>query len=267
MSALTELYKRWQLFRHKPRHFRLRPGTIDRRLFREVVVANAYELPPRFAPTDVLLDVGAHVGCFALAALRRGAGTVWCCEPAAANFALLEHNLAPFGPRAPLLRAAVWRSDEAVPLLPFRNPTPRNTGAGGVGDGPGGEKVPALPFDRLVERACARGPGRVRLAKLDCEGAEWPALLTSRALHRVDALCGEYHLGPLSEQFAGTADPARARAVLADCLAAHGLRCRLAPHPQAPHLGLFFAERGPAEGAGALVLWPSPLDSRSQICE
>jgi hypothetical protein len=33
----------------------------------------------------------------------------------------------------------------------------------------------------------------VRLLKLDCEGAEWPILLTSRRLHLIDEICGEFH--------------------------------------------------------------------------
>jgi hypothetical protein len=33
---------------------------------------------------------------------------------------------------------------------------------------------------------------RVRLLKLACEGAEWPILVTSKELRRVDAICGKY---------------------------------------------------------------------------
>ena len=33
----------------------------------------------------------------------------------------------------------------------------------------------------------------MRLLKLDCEGAEWPILLTSRRLHLIDEIVGEFH--------------------------------------------------------------------------
>ena len=31
------------------------------------------------------------------------------------------------------------------------------------------------------------------MLKLDCEGAEWPILLTSQRLHLIDEICGEFH--------------------------------------------------------------------------
>ena len=42
MGVLKELYRRFQLLLHKPRHWQLRPDTIDRRIFREVVIHNEY---------------------------------------------------------------------------------------------------------------------------------------------------------------------------------------------------------------------------------
>jgi FkbM family methyltransferase len=242
MGWLTELRRRWQIARHKPRHWRLRPDTIDRRLFREVVVHNDYQLPSRFDPQDVILDVGAHTGSFAYAMLRRGAGTVYCCEPDPANFRLLQHNLRAWPGRVHLACCAVWRSDQAVTHLPFHRPgDPRNTGAGCVAAN--GLRVPALPFDDLVRRAA--GPaGRIRLLKLDCEGAEWPILLTSRTLDRVDAICGEYHLPEASEPFVVAGYPEFTPRLLAGYLTAQGYAVRLPPgSPKNPRLGLFFAQR------------------------
>jgi FkbM family methyltransferase len=244
MGILTELYRRWQLARHKPRGWQLRPGTIDRRLFREVVIHNDYELPPRFEPHDVILDVGAHLGSFALAALRRGAGTVYCCEADPDNFRLLRHNLRPYRGRVRLLPHAVWRSDAKVTHLRLHNPEdPRNTGAIRVADRSGGPAVPVLPFDDLVLRATCGGAGRVRLLKLDCEGAEWPVLLTARTLSLVDALCGEYHLdactGPFRVAGHGTYSPE----LLERHLAEHGFRVRTRPAVKDPRFGLFFAQR------------------------
>ena len=33
----------------------------------------------------------------------------------------------------------------------------------------------------------------VGLLKLDCEGSEWPILATSRLLHKVERIAGEFH--------------------------------------------------------------------------
>jgi hypothetical protein len=42
-----------------------RPGTMDRMIFNGVVLHEEYRLPPCFAPADVVIDVGAHIGSFA----------------------------------------------------------------------------------------------------------------------------------------------------------------------------------------------------------
>jgi FkbM family methyltransferase len=244
LSLLTELYRRFVLFRHKPRHWRLRPGTIDRRLFREVVIHNDYDLPPRFDPTDVIVDVGGHIGSFTYAVLKRGAGTVYCCEADADNFRLLRHNLRPYGDRVRLLPWAVWRSDQRVTHLRLRTPEdPRNTGAIQVTTAGSGAAVPVLPFDELVLRAAAGGAGRIRLLKLDCEGAEWPILLTARRLDLVDAICGEYHLDACTGLFAVRGYSDYTPALLERHLAEHGFRVRSRPAAKDPRFGLFFAER------------------------
>ncbi len=81
MGVLKELYRQCQADLHKPRHWRLRPETIDRRVFRQVVVYNEYQLPSRFGPGDVVLDVGAHIGSFALAAPSAGPGPCSAGKP------------------------------------------------------------------------------------------------------------------------------------------------------------------------------------------
>ncbi|HWF54810.1 MAG TPA: hypothetical protein VG223_09290, partial [Solirubrobacteraceae bacterium] len=75
-----------------------------------------------------------------------------------------------------------------------------NTGGGSVLWGLG-EPVAKIAFDDVVDLATNRGERRVRLLKLDCEGAEWPIVLTSRRLHLIDEIVGEFHElgGPLPE--------------------------------------------------------------------
>ena len=253
MGLLTEVGRRFLLFCHKPRDWRLRPGTIDRRLFREVVVQNQYRLPRRFQRNDVVLDVGGHVGSFAYAVLRRGAGSVWCCEASATNFRLLHHNLFPYRDRVRLLYGAVWRSDADVSHLGLHNPdTEANTGALRVTDGTASRRVPVLPFDELIDRATDGGAWRVRLLKLDCEASEWPILLTSRRLDRIDAICGEYHVVPPAGPFAVAGFEEYTPGLLERHLGAHGFRVRTVPEPRQAGLGLFFAERGD-EGVGHVL--------------
>jgi hypothetical protein len=102
-----------------------------------------------------------------------------------------------------LVRGAAWRSDRNTDELRFDgyHPFPKsftgmegilNTGNGSVIWG-SGEPVAKIAFDEIVDRVTNRGEHRVRLLKLDCEGAEWPILLTSQRLGLIDEICGEFH--------------------------------------------------------------------------
>ena len=241
MGVLRDLYRNWLVRRHCPAHWRMRPRTIDRRIYRHVAIDNEYALPERFRPEDTVLDIGGHVGSFALAALRRGAGMVHAFEPDADNFAILAHNLAPYRDRVEIRQQAVWR-EPLVTLGIHNSIDPRNTGAAQVCLEHTGQGVAAVAFDDLVRDIA--GEGRLRLVKLDCEGAEWPILLTSQCLHLIDELCGEYHLLPLPEAFAVPGHATFSPHVLRECLEGAGFSVRLVPSGEEPFpTGLFFARR------------------------
>ncbi len=240
MGVLRDLYRTWLVARHSPAHWQMRPRTIDRRIFRHVVIDNEYALPDRFRPEDTILDIGGHVGSFSLAVLRRGAGMVHTCEPDAENFEVLVNNLAPYWDRVRLRRKAVWH--EPSTALGLHNPIdPRNTGAGQVCLESPAQAVAVVAFDDLVREIA--GGRRLRLVKLDCEGAEWPILLSSQCLHLIDELCGEYHLTPLPEAFAVPGHERFSPEVLRECLEGAGFSVRLVPTGEEPFpTGLFFAK-------------------------
>jgi FkbM family methyltransferase len=182
-----------------------RAGTLDGAIFSGVVGYNEYRLPERFAPGDIVIDIGGHIGSFAQAVLSRGCRHVICIEPDGANVAIAAEALKPHIDEGclQLEQGAVWRSDPNSDELRFDgyHPFPKsftgmqgilNTGSGSVIWGRG-EPVEKIAFDGIVDRATAGGARRVRLVKLDCEGAEWPILLTSRRLHLIDEICGEFH--------------------------------------------------------------------------
>jgi len=182
-----------------------RPGTLDRMIFNGVVANNEYRLPARFAPGDVVVDVGAHIGSFAYAVVQRGGEHVHSIEPDRANFALAAEHLRPWVAKGQvrLVQQAVWRSDPNDDELRFDgyHAFPRsfagmegviNTGDGSVVWGVG-EPVAKVAFDDVVDTVTERGERRLRLLKLDCEGAEWPIVLTSRRLHLIDEIVGEFH--------------------------------------------------------------------------
>src|SRR5205085_11350710 len=118
-------------------------------------------------------------------------------------FRLLEQNL---GGRTGvyLSRRAVWRSDgESGAGLLLSGPDGENTGAhslltAGLVPDFGAQilveasvtcqPVETIPLDEIL---C--GFERVRFLKIDCEGSEFPILLTSRLLSRIECIVGEIH--------------------------------------------------------------------------
>jgi FkbM family methyltransferase len=185
--------------------WKFRPGTMDTLIFRTVVHFNEYQLPSFFEPDDVVIDIGSHIGSFAYAAASRGCHHVYSVEPDAENLKIASENLCSYIANGDiqLLRGAVWRSDTNNDQLCFDgyHVIPNsyvelagilNTGDGSVIWGLG-DPVEKIAFDDLVDMATKNGQKRIRLLKLDCEGAEWPILLTSQRLHLIDEICGEYH--------------------------------------------------------------------------
>lgn len=172
----------------------LRPGTNDHVIYDAVVVRNEYRVPERLAADALVIDIGVHVGCFSRLALDRGAGTVVGFEPEPSNYARARENLAPFGDRVQIHNHAVWRSDRGGQRLPFFASVDRANSGGGTliweTDGP---LVDAVPLDDILDRVTEGGRRRVALLKIDCEGAEFPILLTASRLDLIDRIVGEYH--------------------------------------------------------------------------
>jgi FkbM family methyltransferase len=185
--------------------WRFRNGTLDKAIFNGVVVFNEYRLPPSFASGDIVIDVGAHIGAFAEAVVSRGCRKVYCIEPDRTNFEIAAENLRPYieDGHVQLVWGAAWRSDRNTDELYFDgyHPFPKsftgmegvlNTGNGSVVWG-SGEPVAKVAFDGIVDLVTNHGEHPVRLLKLDCEGAEWPILLTSQRLDLISEICGEFH--------------------------------------------------------------------------
>jgi len=177
------------------------PGDFDMRLeqfeiglWSDITQRNEYRLPDRIEPGATVVDIGAHVGIFARECLERGAEHVVCVEANNENYSRLYRNLARYGPRVTLIHGACWRSDRTTEWLRLEHkPGAEHSGGGSVVDTAEGQLCRTIGLDEIL----ALVPRRVRLLKIDCEGAEWPILFTASRLDRVDALCGEWHLARL----------------------------------------------------------------------
>jgi FkbM family methyltransferase len=171
-----------------------RPGTLDESIFHAVSVKNEYRLPDSFEKDDLIIDIGTHIGSFCHAALERGANHVYGFEAEPANYECAMRNLRSFGNRVRIENRAVWRSDRPADTLRIcHSHHSENTGGGNVFWSDGGTKVTAIAFDDIVRSVTNMGQSRVRMVKVDCETSEFPILLTSRTLHLIDSIVGEFH--------------------------------------------------------------------------
>jgi FkbM family methyltransferase len=203
----------------------------------EVFAYGEYELPLDWTTVRRVLDVGAHIGSFALWVCEQApAAQVVSIEPEPRNFSDLASNIARNGlsGRVEAVNAALGKTAGTVTL---RVPMNRESASFHATDGVSVQAtVSSLSdlFDRFDEPP--------DLVKLDCEGAEWAALdsLDAQTWAAIPRLVLECH-----------AIPGRTIDEMADLLRLHGLEPTIlsrgpAAVPWCDEVGMIWAERGPA---------------------
>jgi FkbM family methyltransferase len=227
-----------------------RLGGDDSRIFEDVVDLNEYSLPQSFNEQDVVIDIGSHIGSFSYAALTRGAGKVYAYEAHPVNHAITLKNLERFGERAVCRNVAVWRSDVGRRTLfndDIDSLSSGNTGGHAVFYNEAGLPVQTVGLDDIIFEVSDGLRRKIRLLKIDCEGAEYPILFTTTHLEYIEEICGEYHVidsrimperarvKGMAEQFDGHA--------LKKFLEAAGWSVLLKPADEQNKLGQFHATR------------------------
>lgn len=168
--------------------FEVRGGTDDRHVIFELAVQQIY--PVAIAPGDVVIDVGAHIGCFTVMAARRGA-RVLSFEPVPANFARLRRNVVRNGIEGVLLFpfALGERREERAMFLPDDC---SHSARYSLHPARGGEtlRISCLTLDEVVAEHALE---RIDLLKLDCQGSEYEILYgaSESTLDRVQAVAIE----------------------------------------------------------------------------
>jgi FkbM family methyltransferase len=155
-------------------------------------------------PEDVVIDIGAHIGSFSFACHYLGSRQIHAFEADPRIFSRLQEHISDL-PGMSLYNRAVFRSDApAVEDLLYSGLAYFDTGGGNVIFG--GQlfdadtqeswmpteasqvRVPVVSLDEVLVRF-----EHVKLLQLNCEGSEYPILLTSTQLSKVERIVGKYH--------------------------------------------------------------------------
>lgn len=184
MSKLVD-YKRDDV------HFTMREDTHDKLIIDQTWGGSYKWYMPEAGM--VCIDIGAHIGAYALWAWSKGA-TVYAYEPESENFAMLCENIRRNEAFSVTVQNVAVMGQAGVVSLYKWSKSKGNTGSYGMyyGQAQGAEaqEVRAVTLADVLDMS---GPADV--LKLDCEGAEYDILLRApqTALDKVKRICMEWH--------------------------------------------------------------------------
>lgn len=165
-------------------------------VFREIFEEHCYTSDGFYAPksTDVVLDIGANIGAFAIYLQTRARGIkVHCFEPASSTRERLQRNLTinNLGSSVFVYPYAVIDKNGIAYLGQHVHSVERALVANENGGGQA-ERVESITLARAVELS---GATTIDLVKIDIEGAETELILSTEAdlWKRVERVVLEYH--------------------------------------------------------------------------
>ncbi len=179
---------------------RIRTGTSDFGIVDDIFNYRVYDRAlTRITDGDVVIDIGAHVGMFAIAAAARGA-TVLCFEPLRENVELLNENARLNGYDRRIIShcLAAASAPGTVELFVMRGNTGGSTCFPSIHpvwrnpDRVTSIIVPSITLHEILQRYELKVCGCL---KMDCEGAEFDILQHAAAddLRRIRMVILEYH--------------------------------------------------------------------------
>ena len=146
---------------------------------------------------DTIDNNQENIGSFTYACLKRGAKNIYSYEAERQNYGMSQKNIKWGIERGyvNLYNLAVFRSDIQEDKILITHSTVDRKNTGGISVIWHGNKeiysygkIDTICLDRILEKF-----KKVKLMKIDCEGSEYPILLTSKMLNRIEYICGEYH--------------------------------------------------------------------------
>jgi FkbM family methyltransferase len=177
-------------------NFHLRPFTTDRDIYEEVFIRDVYEIKSRaFSPNSIVIDIGGHIGIFSGIMSEKPVKRIYCYEASLDNYAVALNNLKGYISSGLVLlhNKAVWESNSNVTELCFTKYS-NNCAAGDVLSNSGTESISCVGLDQEIESILkANNISNIDLLKIDCEGAEYNILYTSKLLNCIRELKIEFH--------------------------------------------------------------------------
>ena len=177
----------------------------DAEIVHDVLLGDCYllrQIQPFLSQCELIVDVGAHLGSFAVLVRRFAPNAkIVCIEACPDNIEGLRRTV---GDWAEVIHAAcTYREGELVLLNALHGSTPQSTGGSAVvpaeseqarlhRTGQGLYKTEPPP-PRITLEEIERKWGAIDLLKLDCEGSEHSILRHSLAAQRVKVITGEWH--------------------------------------------------------------------------
>ena len=149
-----------------------------------------------FAQEDVVIDIGGHVGIFAIyLAKRHPEITIYAYEPIPDNFQHFQKNIAQNGVKSVhVFNKAVTQDGRSLPMTV--NFSFNSGGATAAWDK---DQLSSLYTEYAVESVTLNSIfethqiDRCRLLKIDCEGSEYEILLDTQYLDRIQFMSAEFH--------------------------------------------------------------------------
>ena len=173
--------------------FFVRPDTSDEEIIDDVRVKNGYFSfgMGEFNKGDTVIDIGGHIGAFAIECAIRGDADVISFEPEPENFDILTRNI-----DANRLQGLVQVRNKAVSdktgtmtlYIDEVNPGSHSLSEKYV-DHPGIEKI---EVETVMLNDITGRMDKIKYLKLDCEGAEYDILMNSD-LSKVERIVAELH--------------------------------------------------------------------------
>jgi len=217
---VTKVFENWHIFlldhfgliRKKEVVYRTRSGlkfiartnSLDRWVIKEMFGVNPYS-KVEIKQGDVVVDVGAHIGCYTLlASLKlKGRGKVYAYEPDPGNYDLLERNISiNHCSIAKAYNKGIFKERRRIKLYQYARGNKLLSGNSSFSS-----FQPKAVYDarivKTIEVECItledvfneNSLERINVLKMDCEGAEYEILFSTseEILRRIDRICLEYH--------------------------------------------------------------------------